>query len=129
VPDAADPRPADPTPDAPEPAPVPAPVPTEAELAEVAEPAQVRRAPRFGAFIVAGALVGIVIGLVAALVAGGSSDVVSDGTAFISLLEGQGAVRFIAVLTGAVVGGFAGAGAALLADRRSVRRAGGDPRR
>lgn len=105
------------------------PVPSEAELAEVAEPARVRRAPRIGAFIVAGALVGALLGLVAALVAGPDSGLVADGTAFIGLLEGQGSARFFSALIGAIVGGFAGAGLALLADRRSLRRTERDPRR
>jgi hypothetical protein len=131
VADPADPRPDDVTgpvdvpsePAAPAPAAVPAPVPEEAELARVAEPAQVRHAPKIGAFIVAGTLVGALLGLVAALVAGQDSGLVADGTAFIGLLEGQGSARFFSALIGAIVGGFAGAGLALLADRRSVRRA------
>ena len=134
--DPADPRPDDATGPADVPAqpavPVqpaaPAPVPDEAELARVAEPAQVRRAPKIGAFIVTGALVGALLGLVAALVAGPDSDLVADGTAFIGILEGQGSARFFSALIGAIVGGFAGAGLALLADRRSVRRTERDAR-
>lgn len=105
------------------------PVPTEAELARVAEPAQVRRAPKIGAFIVAGSLVGALLGLVAALVVGPDSGLVADGTAFIGILDGQGSARFFSALIGAIVGGFAGAGLALLADRRSLRRAERDARR
>jgi hypothetical protein len=141
VADATDPRPDDPTgaagvpgtgPDRVEPdrfEPTAAPLPTEAELAQVAEPAQVRRAPKIGAFIVAGALVGALLGLVAALVVGPDSGLVADGTAFIGLLDGQGSARFFSALIGAIVGGFAGAGLALLADRRSLRRAERDARR
>lgn len=124
----ADPRPDDPRPDVPR-ADEPTPVPTEAELAEVAEPARVRRAPKIGAFIVAGALLGALLGLVAALVVGPDSGLVADGTAFIGLLDGQGSARFFSALIGAVVGGFAGAGLALLADRRSLRRTEGGRRR
>ncbi|WP_454049936.1 histidine kinase [Cellulomonas sp. Marseille-Q8402] len=127
--DAREPRPDDVTGAAGVPAGGEAPVPDEAELARVAEPAQVRRAPKIGAFIVAGVLVGALLGLLAALLVAGSSSLEADGTAFISVLEGQGSARFISALAGAVVGGFAGAGLALLADRRSVRRAERDRRR
>ena len=104
------------------------PVPTEAELAQVAEPAQLRRAPKVGAFIVAGVLVGALLGLVAALVVGPDSGLVADGTAFIGFLEGQGSARFLSALMGAILGGFVGAALALLADRRSLRRSGRDRR-
>lgn len=98
-------------------------VPDEATLAGVAEPARVRRAPKIGAFITAGVLLGALIGLVLALVAGPGSDLVADGTAFISILDGQGGARLVCAVAGAVLGGLAGAGAAVAADRRSVRRA------
>ncbi|NKY10344.1 histidine kinase [Cellulomonas hominis] len=98
-------------------------VPDEATLAEVAEPARVRRAPKIGAFITAGALLGALLGLVLALVAGPGSGLEADGTAFISVLEGQGGARLVCAVAGAVLGGFAGAALAVLADRRSVRRA------
>ncbi len=118
---------------APEPRPAPdatpepgsRPEPTEAELAEVAAPATVRRAPKIGAFITAGALLGALLGLVAALLAGPSSDLQADGTAFISILEGQGSARFLSAVAGAVVGALVGAALALLADRRSLRRTAG----
>ncbi|GIG37024.1 histidine kinase [Cellulomonas pakistanensis] len=103
-------------------APAERPVPDEATLASVAEPARVRRAPKIGAFITAGVLLGGLVGLVAALLASPSSGLAgSDPQAFISVLGGQGGARAISALIGAVVGGFAGAGAALLADRRSRR--------
>jgi hypothetical protein len=66
-------------------------------------------------------LLGALLGLLAALLLG-SGGAPSDGTAFISILEGEGAVRLISALVGAVVGAFVGAGLAVLADRRSVRR-------
>jgi hypothetical protein len=89
----------------------------------------VRRAPRFKAFIWVGVLLGALLGLLAALVTGTSGGLVSDGTGFIGLLDGEGSVRFVSALVGALVGGLLGAGAALVADRRSVRHgAGDDPR-
>jgi hypothetical protein len=101
------------------------PVPSEAELRRLAEPARVRRAPKFSVFIAAGAIVGAVVALLLALLIGGGDDEagrassVPTGTGFISFLDGQGAVNTVLGLTGAVVGGFAGGGLAVLADRRS----------
>lgn len=97
------------------------PVPSEAELAATAQDAYVRHAPKIGAFIVAGVVLGALVGLVLALVAGPDSPVASDGTAFISVLDGQGVVRFVMALAGALVGGLVGAALAVVADRRSVR--------
>lgn len=102
--------------------------PTEAELAEVAEPARVRRAPKIGAFITAGVLVGALVGLIAALIAGRSSEVVADGTAFISIFDGQGGIRALMAFAGAVVGAFVGGGLAVRSDRRSARIASSDDR-
>ncbi|HEY0216135.1 MAG TPA: hypothetical protein VGC57_07075 [Cellulomonas sp.] len=95
--------------------------PTEQEIAAEAGDAYVRRAPKIGAFITAGVLLGALAGLVAALIAGPDSPIGPDGTAFISVLEGQGSVRLIMAVSGAVVGALVGAGLAVLADRRSVR--------
>lgn len=100
------------------------PVPAEDELARVAVPARVRRAPKFGVFIVAGAVVGVVVGLLLTLFLGagaddsGASDVAS-GTGFISFLDGQGAIRAVMGTAGAIVGGFVGGALAVRADRRS----------
>lgn len=99
------------------------PEPTEAELAAMAEPARTRRAPRIKAFLWVGALVGGLLGLLAAFIAGPSSGLVADGTAFVSILEGQGAIRLISALAGAVLGALVGGLLALRADRRSIRRA------
>ncbi len=102
----------------------PAELPDEDELERVAVPARVRRAPKFGAFIVAGAVVGAVVALLATALVGwlsddaGASDVAS-GQGFISFLDGQGAIRAVMGLTGAVVGGFVGGALASRADRRS----------
>ncbi|HEY0187333.1 MAG TPA: histidine kinase [Cellulomonas sp.] len=98
--------------------------PTEAELAAVAEPARVRRAPKIGAFITAGALIGALVGLVATAAAGTDVTDVAEGTAFISFLEGQGTIRLLMVASGAVVGALVGGLLAVLADRRSGRGTG-----
>ncbi|MDQ0375022.1 histidine kinase [Cellulomonas humilata] len=99
------------------------PIPSEEELARVAEPATVRHAPKFGAFITAGALVGIVVALVLVAVVRPEVPWVADGSGFISFLDGEGAVRTVMAVAGAVLGGFLGGLAAVLADRRSVRKA------
>lgn len=96
-------------------------VPSEDELARVAVPARVRRAPKFGVFIVTGMVVGALVGLLLTLLVGGddgASDVAA-GQGFISFLDGQGAIRAVMATAGALVGGFAGGGIAALADRRS----------
>ncbi|WP_197021598.1 histidine kinase [Cellulomonas sp. HZM] len=103
------------------------PVPSEAELERTATPATVRRAPKFSAFMIVGALVGIVVALVlAVLVHGGDcsrpdgpASCVGAGTGFVSFLDGEGAIRWVLAVTGAVVGAFAGGALAVLADRRS----------
>lgn len=102
---------------------VPAPeeLPTEDELEREAVPATVRRAPRYGAFITAGALLGLVVGLVLAIALQPAVPVVSDA-GFISFLGGHGTVRTVCAVAGAVFGGFLGGGLAVLADRRSRAR-------
>ena len=99
------------------------PIPSEEELAAVAQPATVRHAPKFGAFITAGALVGIVVALILVAVVRPEVPWVADGSGFISFLDGEGAVRTVMAVAGAVLGGFLGGLAAVLADRRSVRKA------
>ncbi|UZN02587.1 histidine kinase [Cellulomonas sp. S1-8] len=116
-------QPDDPRPDPrPDDVPVPGDVPSEAELARVAIPATVRRAPRYGAFIVAGALVGVLAGLVLALLTADGSGVGDSGGGVLPFLDGQAGVRWILALTLGVVGAFVGGGLAVLADRRSTRR-------
>lgn len=105
---------------APAPAETATPVPDEAELARVAEPATVRRAPKFGAFLTAGVLLGALLGFVVA-VATGSAVEGGGGTGFISFLDGQGSARLLVALAGAVLGALVAGIAALVADRRSVR--------
>jgi hypothetical protein len=99
------------------------PIPSEAELARVAQPATVRHAPKYGAFITAGALLGMVVALVLVAVVRPDVPWVSDGSGFISFLDGEGAVRTVMAVAGAVLGGFLGGLVAVLADRRSVRKA------
>ncbi|WP_448058814.1 histidine kinase [Cellulomonas hominis] len=96
-------------------------LPTEAELARVAEPATVRHAPRFRAFLTTGALAGAVVALVVTVIVGRDSPVEPDGTAFIGLFEGQGAVRSVMTLAGAAFGALLGGALAAWADRRSLR--------
>lgn len=95
-------------------------VPTEVELLRTAVPATVRRAPRYGAFMTAGALVGVVVGLLLAVLADTGS--VTDAGGVLPFLGGSNGPRLLSVLAGAVVGIGAGAGLALWADRRSLRR-------
>ncbi|WP_223305247.1 hypothetical protein, partial [Cellulomonas sp. B6] len=97
-------------------------VPSEAELERIATPATVRRAPRYRAFMVTGALVGAVVALVVALATAGSSGVTSDDGGVLPFLGGQNGVRWLLALTGAVVGCFVGGGVAAYVDRRSARR-------
>lgn len=122
-----EPRPEGAAPDAPRPdGPLPeAPrtqVPREDELARIATPATVRRAPRYGAFLVTGALVGALAGLVLALATAAGSGVGDTGGGVLPFLDGQGGVRWILALTFGIVGTFVGGVLALLADRRSTRR-------
>ena len=91
--------------DNPAPSDIPAAVPDEQELERVAVPATVRRAPKFGAFITTGGLVGALLGLVLALVI--SSPDTGAGYGFISFLSGYGTVRLLTALAFAVLGGTA----------------------
>ena len=106
--------------DNPAPSDIPAAVPDEQELERVAVPATVRRAPKFGAFITTGGLVGALLGLVLALVT--SSPGAGAGYGFISFLSGDGTVRLLTALAFAVLGGFVGGALAVRADRRSAAR-------
>lgn len=104
------------------PADVPAAAPDEAELARVATPATVRRAPRYGAFLVTGALVGMVAGLVVAFATAAGSGVAGEDGGVLPFLGGQNGVRWVLALGLGVVGAFVGGALAVLADRRSARR-------
>lgn len=102
--------------------------PDEAELVRVAVPATVRRAPRYGAFMVAGALVGMVVGLVVAVATAAGSGVTGSDGGVLPFLGGQNGVRWLLAVAGGVVGAFVGGGLAVLADRRSTRGRGAAPR-
>ena len=82
-----------------------------------------RHAPKFGAFITAGALVGIVVALVLVAVVRPEVPWVADGSGFISFLDGEGAVRTVMAVAGARARRVRRRAVAVLADRRSVRRA------
>jgi hypothetical protein len=98
----------------------PEPVPSEAELVSTATPGTVRRAPKFGAFLVAGGLVGAIVGLLVAGLAPGDKP---DGSGFLPFLDGVNAVRTWLAVAGLVLGVLVGGLLAALADRRSVRGA------
>ena len=98
-------------------------LPTPDELA-AAPDATVRHAPKFGAFIAAGAIVGFFVGLIATALVGPEIPLVTDGSGFLPFLDGENAVRTVMAVSGAVLGGFVGGLCAVLADRRSVRRTG-----
>lgn len=70
---------------------------------------RLRRAPKYGPFILTGVVVGVVLGVVVALVGGGSDG--PDGLSTSSL------VRYFAAVLG-LLGAVAGAAAALLVERR-----------
>lgn len=96
-------------------------LPTPDELA-AAPDATIRHAPKFGAFITAGAIVGFVVGLVATALVNPEIPLATDGSGFLPFLDGENAVRTVMAVSGAVLGGFVGGLLAVLADRRSVRR-------
>jgi hypothetical protein len=109
-PDAPDvPQPGDPDASGP-PVPEASPVPTEAELERVAEPAIVRRAPRYRAFVLAGVVLGLLATLVVVLVTAGE-DVA--GAVIANVMIGLGLVT---------VCGVGGAVAAVLVEAGSRRR-------
>lgn len=91
--------------------PAAAPEPPVARVADVVDPSQVRQAPRYGRFGLAGFLVGALLSLVLTFV---PTDLdVSRGALFLVLLLGLG-----------TAGVFGGLTWALVADRRSLRRHG-----
>ena len=98
-------------------------LPTEDELVRIAEPATVRRAPKFSAFLVAGAVVGIVVGVLLAFVIHPVAPREADGSGFLPFLDGDNAVRTVMAVAGGVLGAFVGGALAVLADRRSTRSA------
>jgi len=85
------------------------PTPSESELASVATPATLRRAPRFGRFIGVGVALGLLAGLVIGLLNAGGDDA-NAGIA--RLMAGIG-LTFVGALVGALI--------AVIADARSHR--------
>lgn len=84
--------------------------PDGAELARIATPGTVRRAPRYRAFVAVGVLAGLLLAVPIVLLWPGPATEL-----------GRGPVVLFTGLTLAVVGGILGAAAAVLADRRSRR--------
>ncbi|WP_246169506.1 hypothetical protein [Actinotalea subterranea] len=77
------------------------------DLERVATPARVRRAPRYRAFVLAGALVGLLVAVVAVLVLPGDNGL------------GRGPVVVFVGLVGVLVGALGGAVVAVVQDRAS----------
>lgn len=84
-------------------------LPSPEELRDVAEPAVVRRAPRYRSFVLAGALVGVLLAVVLVLVVPGDQAL------------GRGPVLVFVGLTAVAVTALLGAVVAVLVDR-STRR-------
>ena len=95
-------------------------MPDEATLARVADPATVRRAPKYGAFIGAGVLVGVVLGVFLATVL--DTGVLTDRGGVLPFLAGANGARAMAALALGALGALVGALLALLADARSRAR-------
>ena len=96
-------------------------VPDEALLARTATPGAVRRAPRFGAFIGTGALVGTILGVVLATVLD-KGDLAGVDGGVLPFLGGANGARALTALGLAAAGALVGALLALWADTRSLRR-------
>ena len=97
-------------------------VPDEQTLARIATPGVVRRAPKFGAFIGFGAVLGFVVGVVLAI-ALDRGDLVraGEGGGVLPFLGGSNGVRLLSGLTVAAFGALIGGLLALWADARSRR--------
>lgn len=80
----------------------------------------VRRAPRYGRFILVGVLLGTVLGTVLAWWAGRGNRAADAGSGFLSVFDGQGTAVFLTAFSCAVFGALLGALAAICLDR--VRR-------
>ena len=103
-------------------------VPDESELVRIARPATVRRAPKFSAFLVVGGLVGLLVGLVLVAVVNPGRPVTAGETGVIPFVDRRGMLRLTMAGGGMLVGVLVGGALAILADRRSVRRARGPVR-
>lgn len=95
--------------------------PDEATLLRIATPGTARRAPRFGAFIVAGILAGAVLGVILASVVD-TGALAGSGGGVLPFLDGANSALAMTAFALAGVGALVGALLALLADRRSLRR-------
>ncbi len=95
----------------------PRPVPDADRLARVAEPATVRRAPRYRAFVLSGVVVGAVVALVLVLTLGGGDRPEETGVPDV----GSGPVLVFTALTLCLLGALLGGLVALFLDRRSRR--------
>lgn len=101
-----------------------APVPDEETLARIASPVLVRRAPRYGAFIGYGAVLGFVVGVVLAIALDrGDLVAAGEGGGVLPFLGGSNGARLMTGVALAGVGAIVGALLALWADARSRRRA------
>ncbi len=99
-------------------------VPDEETLARIAAPARVRRAPRFGAFIGYGAVLGFVVGVVLAIALDrGDLVAAGEGGGVLPFLGGSNGARLVTGFGLAGVGAIVGAVLALWADARSRRAA------
>lgn len=90
------------------------------EVRDVVDGATLRRAPRYRAFFWTGAIVGLLLGFVFGLI------VLSDPAA--AGIDKPGVLFSVIVLGGVTVGLLLGGFAAIVADRRSVRRRARDSR-
>jgi hypothetical protein len=97
-------------------------LPDEATLARIASPVLVRRAPRYGAFIGYGAVLGFVVGVVFAIALDrGDLVAAGEGGGVLPFLAGSNGARLVTGVALAGVGAVAGALLALWADARSRR--------
>jgi hypothetical protein len=98
-------------------------LPDEEMLARIAAPALVRRAPKYGAFIGYGALLGFVVGVVLAIALDrGDLVAAGEGGGVLPFLGGSNGARLVTGFGLAGVGAVVGALLALWADARSGRR-------
>jgi hypothetical protein len=98
-------------------------VPDEETLARIATPGVARRAPKYGAFIGFGAVLGFVLGVVLAFVLDrGDLVAAGEGGGVLPFLGGSNGAKLMSGVALAGVGALLGALLALWADARSRRR-------